>query len=379
MFVGSSFENVLDDSILSKDEEIRKNAGIIDARRFIHIFYDPKSPLQCKVIQINISTTKGTNVLFDPFFMNRHNGTLSFVSVYVYDCELNTVEKDLRNQFGYGKLTLLTARRCDRETDYDRGETRGEAAQLFSRTFQNYSLSDYVDSRVLVHPKYYTQEHEYYMTGDFSPNGMLDDIYIPNLIGNDIVDSVTKIYQQNPNMYKTIKDTIMISENNTLFDIDPQKPYTEEASASISDVNFVLGCDNLVNGGVFVYDSQLGIGFKNAHIMCKNYITKETSASELESFLTTLESTGKRIENKYGNLRLMYSPSLIGSKCRIIYKDMMNKSTDNLSEASKDNSHEVTEVIGEMIESDSGVLRHNLIYEEMPYGFFEEERLKSYF
>lgn len=370
----------------SKHAELAEKAGIIERRRFIHIFYDPKKPSSCKVIQINVSVTKGSNVLFDEFFMNRHNGTLSFVAVYIYDCQLNTVGKSLKEQFEHGSLTLLSAKRLDRETDYDSGITRNETAPLYSKTFSNYTMSDYVESRVLVNPMYYTQEHEYYSTGEYNERGMMDDIYLPNLIGMDIIDDVTVIIQQKPHLYETIRDTLMLGVGGTNEILEKYAPrelsYKDAASDSITTINFILGCDSMVNGGVFIYDSQMGMKFDNkVAILCKKYIAKEQVVNELDSFITTMEAVCKGIEKHHGSIRMMYAPSLIGSKCRIIYKDMENKTSDcgiNNSESSKDSSYEITEVIGENLDSESGsMFRNRYIDEEINYGEFEKEKLIS--
>lgn len=381
MFV-NTVSNIIDTSTFSKEEDIIKKSGILDRRRYIHIFYDDKFPQNsCKVIQINISTSKGSNILFDKFFMNRYNGTLSFIGVYVYDCELSVCD-NIKDKFLHGKLNILTARRMDRETDYDNDVTKNEFVQLFSRLFNHYQLSDYVDSRVLVNPKFYTQEHEYYETGDFNPNGLMDDIYFPNLVGRDVVDSCTKIYQQHPSMFKTIKDTLLISDNDCMFNTDPKVLHLSKASDVISNMNYTLGCDNLINGGIFVYDSQMGLNFKDPSILNKKYITKSDACNELETFILGLTSIGKLVEAEFGSIRLFYNPSLIGSKCRIIYKDMCNQTSDhnlNTSKASKDSSHEVTEVIGEILEEGNGLFVHDQIHEDLEYGQFEKEKIISYF
>ena len=368
---------------IGKEQEIIKKSGIIDRRRFIHIFYDSNNPtLTCKVIQINISTTRGTNILFDSVFMNRQNGSLSFVAVYVYECMLNTIDNNVKDKFEHGYLSLLTAKRMDRETDYDRDITRNEIANLYSKTFSNYTVSRYSDSRILVHPKFYTQEHEYYSTGDYNPNGIMDDVYLPNILGLDIVDDVTTVFQQQPSLYETIKDTLLIGGGGYIRDSDPIKQRSEQASNTIYDVNYILGCDSMVNGGIFLYDSQLGMGFDKTSIICKEYMSVDNAKTELETFLYSLEGVGKDIEKKYGSIRLMYSPSFIGSKCKIIYKDLYDKSTVTgyaVSNSSKDSSYEVTEVVGAMIDDDSNLFAHKEIPEDIHYDFDEKQKIKSYF
>ena len=363
----------------TKDSDIVEKAGIIDRRRAIHIFYDMNNPSSCKVIQINVSVTCGKDVLFDKTFMNRHNGSLSFIGVYVFDCELNTVGKSVKEMFTHGKLHLISARRMDRETDYDNDVTRSETAQLYSKLFQNYHVSEYVDARVLVNPKYYTQEHEYQATGDYNPDGMLDDIYIPYILGVDLIDDVTELYQQDPGLFRTIRDSIMIQNNSSLFN-ESTVGDEGEASYAISNLNFNLGCDSLVNGGVFVYDSQHGMNFKNSSIVCKKYITKEDAINEFETFMLSLQSVGKLLEGSIGSIRLMYSPSLLGSKCRVILKDFNNKVDDYgmKSVESKDSSHEVTQYVAEMIQDDSGLFAHRGLCEGVQYDPFQKGKTISY-
>lgn len=377
MFISSAMpQNVDDTRRRTLDSEIVERAGILDRRRVIHIFHD-QNISSCKVIQINISTTKGSNVLFDQFFMNRNNGTLTFVAVYVYDCTLNLVGKTLKEQFEHGRLTLLTAKRIDRETDYDRKTTHGEAAQLFSKVYNMYHMSDYVDSRVLVHPYYYTQEHEYCQTNDFNPVGLLEDANSLSILGSDIMDDVTEIYQQNPDSFVTVRDTLMMADTRILF--GEQGGIKSAASDSINEVNYLLGCDTLINGGVFVYDSQMGMSFDKPSILCKKYMVKEHVGNEMETFMTAIDRQAKLLETNHGSIRMFYAPSLIGSKCRVIFKDSNNAISDHgLSNASKDSSHEVTETIGRTIEDD-GIFVHKGLTDGFSYTPLEKHKIVSMF
>ena len=370
MFIPSV--TMIDDHSRNEDIDACNRAGILDRRRIIHIFYDHMRPNSCKVIQINISTTKGANVIFDQTFMNRNNGTLSFVAVYVYDCELNTVGKTLKEQFSNGKLTLLTSKRLDRETDHDNNSTRSEATHLYSRVYENYKISEYIDSRVPVHPYYYTQEHEYVVTNDISPYGLLEDAHSLNILGRDIIDDVTEIYKQDPSNYATVRDTILIADSDIMFGPGGLKT---SASDSINEVNYLLNCDTMVNGGVFVYDSQMGMKFDKPSIICKKFLSTESVKSELESFMEAINVQATALENQYGSVRLMYAPSLIGSKCRIIYKDYDKKTSDHgLSDASKDSSHEVTETIANIIDAD-GMMVHKGVLEGVGHTHMDQQRI----
>lgn len=377
-------KNILNDNIhtpLGYMKENRDKAGIIDARRAIHIFYDENNPYTCKVIQINISVTKGSNILFDNTFMNRHNGSLSFIAVYTYNCKLNTTGKTLKEQFLYGELSILSARRNDRETDYDNNYTRNEYPQLYSKVFSNYRISCNLESKPLIHPKYYTQEHEYACTNDCNFNGIIDEVNNIKILGIDIVDDITKIYRQNANMFNIV-DYNLNSLQDKYFSTHMDM---KSADNAIKEMNYINGCDSLVNG-LFVYDSQMGINFKDAIVLCKNYISKESLQLEFETFLESLETIGKCIEKNCGSIRMIYNPSLLGSKCRIIYKDMNNSTSDsglsrNKSLSSKDSNFEVTETIGEIIDHDESIFIHDAITENINYDDdnFQKEKIISYY
>ena len=368
-------------SASSKDIEAIDKSGIIDRRRVIHIFYDATRPLSCKVIQINISTTKTNSLIFDDIVMNRHNGTLSFVMVYVYECKLNTVGKTLKEQFRHGTLTMLTARQLDRETDFDRHVTANDTAQFYSKVFDNYRLSEYVDSKTLMDPRYYTQNHEYFRNGDFNPNGLREDIYALNLVGDDIIDDCTEIYQQNINSFATVRDTLLLSDNETLFGRDDD--ILSQASNIITDVNFVTGYDTMLNGGVFAYDSLTNsMNFDKVSFINKKYIAKETLVNELNTFMTSIQVAAEKMK-KFGNIRLMYAPSLVGSKCRIVFLDHNNAISDSnstntitSSKSSKDSSYETTEYIGEIIDANPHqfIHRSEFEYDGIDYPFPEKER-----
>ena len=83
---------------------------------------------------------------------------------------------------------------------------------------------------------------------------------------------------------------------------------------------------------------------------------------------------------------MMYNPSLLGSKCRIIYKDMNNSTSDsglsrNKSLSSKDSNFEVTETIGEIIDHDESIFIHDAITENINYDDdnFQKEKIISYY
>ena len=381
MFISTSTNRVDLKPTNSRDNELAKLSGLLDKRRYIHVFYDDANPLNCKVIQINISTTKGHDVLFEGDFMNRHNGTLSFVGVYTYDCRLNTIGKNLREMFGLGRLTLLTARRLDRETDHDRGVTRAENAQLYSTIFSMYSISDYIDTRTLVDPRYYTQEHEYYATGEIHEYGIQEELMTLNLIGEDIIDDVTEIFKHGPKEFDTVMDTIQLCDTEKMYGEMGTRSAT--ASDSIMEVNYLLGCDTMINGGVVVYDTEMGIKPIGTSIIGQSFMSKESAVSEMATFLNAIDIKAKNIEKNFGSIRLMYAPSLVGSKCKVVYKEFGNTSSiggfgSKNVKASKDNTHEVTEVIGELInENDQYV--HNAIVEGLNYGHLEREKIISYY
>jgi len=352
MFI-SSANAFKSNSVLSKQDECIKLAGLIDRRRFIHVFEVPGRST-CKVIQINISTSNGNGVLFDQYFMNRNNGTQSFISVYVYECELNPIGNTLLERFMTSSLRVLTAKRMDRETNHDTNVTRNDRIGMYSRLYDSFKSSEYSDdSKPLILPFYYTQEHEYYETGDFEPNGGLSDGALRmKIIGSDLVDSNTKIYQQDPSSFNTIMDTMQISDDHSLFGYSINNTPKSSASELISNTNYILECDTLVNGGIFIYDSQAGMNIKDSSIICQKYISKERVVDELQAFLNSIDSKCKEIESNFGSVRVMYAPSLLGTKCRIIFKDKENAQFDSgFSNASKDNSHEVTEVFGELVDS----------------------------
>jgi len=368
------------DSKKSRQSELREKSGLIDCRRAIHVFYDENDPFNCKVIQINISVTQGTHVMFDKTFMNRSNGTLSFIAVYTYDCKLNNSFKEIREKFINGSLSIISVKRNDRETDYTNMYTRNEFAQLYSKSFSNYRLTSNIDSRSLIHPKYYSQEHEYNDTGDCNFEGIVDSISSLYIQGSEIVDDITEIYLQDPSMFETVRDRL-----NNLVSMDRIRTngIIDSASETITEMNYILGCDSLVNGGIFVYDSEAdAMNVKDTMLMCKDYIDKQSAVTELETFMASLEGIGKAIQRQHGSIRLMYSPSLLGSKCRVIYRDYNNIVSDSgmkNSLSSKDSSHEITETIGEFIEHDDSLFTHEQVLEDIRYPELQKQKIISYF
>jgi len=366
---GNNYD-LLGDSLLSKHGENAKEAGLIDRRRFIHIFHDERIGDVCKVIQVNISTTRSDKVIFESV-SNRDNGTLSFMAVYVYSCQLPHIGGSLIDRFKVSELTILSAKRLDRDSDYDLGFTRNDVANLYSCTFNSYEISEYVETKLLVDPRFYTQEHEYAVENDVNP-GIRE---FTRLYGLDIIDDVTTLYLQHPKMFDTINDSLLINDDKKImFTNDSELRSSNEV---ISDLNFITGCDYTVNGGVFAYDTQMGMNFRNSSVIGKKYMTPGHAEIEIENVMFALRQIGKVIEDRYGSVRLMYSPSIIGSKCRIIYKDYDNQQADSDVSSSADSSYEVTDVISQMIDEDK-LFVHNSIVEGIDYGFEQRNRLLSY-
>lgn len=362
--------DLLGESSLGKHHDHAVEAGLIDRRRFLHIFHDERMGDVCKVIQVNISTTRSDKVIFESV-SNRNNGTLTFMAVYVYSCKLPHVGGSLIDRFKASELTILSAKRLDRDSDYDLGFTRNDVANLYSCTFNSYEISEYVETKLLVDPRFYTQEHEYAVENDVNP-GIRE---FSRLYGLDIVDDVTTIYLQHPKMFDTINDSLLINDDRKIMFTNAGDLLT--SNEVITDFNYITGCDYTVNGGVFAYDSQLGVNFKNSSVIGKRYMAPGQAEIELENVIIALRQIGKVLEDRYGSVRLMYSPSIIGSKCRIIYKDYDNQQADSDVKSSADSSYEVTEVISQMIDEDK-LFVHNTIIEGIDYGFEQRNRLLSY-
>lgn len=331
----------------SKFDETIKNVGLLDCRRYLHIFHDEKMGNTCKVIQVNISTTRGTNVLFNKWFINKNNGTETNIAVYIYECKLDITRPTLYDKFRTSDLSLLSARSLYRETDHDRGITRSEQCGLHSSKWSAWDLSDYLEARIIVDPKYYCQEHELFINGDVIPYGISEEGYHVFLKGDDLIDANTEVIRHNSDKFATIRDTLLLCDDTDI---------TNRAAGGnliISSHNYWTSCDSLVNGGIFMYDSLTNsVNFtNNPYILSKKYISQGDVKREIEEFLLSLANVGETLSEEYGNIQILYSPSIIGSKCKILYRDF---DENNVATGSIDNGHEITNYIGDIVDDGWG-------------------------
>ncbi len=358
--------SLLETGVEGKAVTATKNSHLVDRRRFINIFADPDAGFngadtRCRAIQINISTSKAEGVMFDNVVIDRlSDTTLSYVTVYIYNVEL-APGMDLKERFRFSKCELVASKRLDRQVNHTTKEVGSESANLFSKVYANHGKSEWRDVRGCIpDPRYYTSEYEFHYTGDYNPNGILGGID-QFFVGNELLDDETQLIIRKPSDFNTIKDMLFINdevENYRLDDVNGA------ASRMIANVNDIIGMDNLVNGGVLVYDTQLGKNFVGGSIISKPYLTDSAAKSEFDELMMAIDSSAKEVEKKFGSIRLMYSPSLLGSKNRIIFKDYNNLSSDGIN-ASKDSGYEVNETVGTLI--DEGSFINEGLVEDLHY------------
>ncbi len=362
MFISAVTEYSRDperDAINANHQMVAKKAGIIDKRRYLHIFHDPKYPTKCKIIQINISVTLARHVIQTSSFSNANNGTISYVGVYVYDCKLvgggSLRDKVLRSEFD-----LVTVKRFDRDCDHDTGEVFMDEVNVYSSLFPRYDPEDEIDTKPLVDPRYYTQEHEYHSNGNLE-GCVMGVKSIPKIYGMHLLDDATEMVNWDMDKFETIKYEMMNGSSDKVEDFS-----TDILSRRTGDMIFhnnkELRLNSLLNGGIFAYETGLQPVYNHGSIICKKYVSDDHANNQIKRFIRTLTNNAQLLEKEHGPIRVHYTPSLMGSRCEVFFKDYNNhRVTGNADNcASKDGGYEVNEVVQSAINEKDG-LQHETV------------------
>jgi len=341
-------EGVIDVKVASKNETAKKRSGIIDSTRQIFIFYDETlTPQRCKVIQINLSASRGKEIVFDGV-MNRYNSTLSFAATYVYDLVLNTREVGLLNQFMHGYLYLVSAKRIDRETDYDMKLTKGEGTNFGTKRVPDMHGEAVVmtDVRPMVRPEYYTLDHAYNLSGDLdTTNTSIKDLYGAPIYGWKIMDENTKVFQLKPADFETIMEEVGFHRDDKSHSV-VEAIYPREI---IRTVNGVVALNSLVANTDIVWDGvkkRIGVFAprrKDSGFLFSDYITDRHKYEEIVDLSTAVEAACREAEHEYGTIQAWFHPSIVGTKCKVVFMDRL---ANNLQlKQSMDSGAEIVEVV----------------------------------
>jgi len=345
--------NGVDIKSASFNESNRKKSGIVDCLRHIFIFYDELlTPKKCKVIQINLSVSKCSKSLAFEHVLNPYNGTIAYAATYVYDLTLNVREMGILNQFLHGYLKLISARRIDRDTDWDNKVTKHEGANIGTKDVpgMHSECTGLGDVKVIVAPQYYTLDHMYNATGDVDlSSSSLVNLYGIPISGMDIVDETTKVMVMKPNDFTSMVRDMGVWNDGVQMGSMSENFDGGNPSDLIYEVDNTTGLNSLVSNTDIIWDGTTGrLGVivpkkGDAGFIFSDYVTKDHKRDELDELISVVQATCQRIEHEYGTIKAFFHPSILGTKCKINFLDY--RANNYNPTVSIDAGNEIKEVV----------------------------------
>lgn len=302
--------------------------GLIGVKRNIYVFttkseFDMKTFTHCKMCIEN-------NVVYD----SKHNLSqpLSFdegriIRTAVYFGDLYTNEPgnvrsesalfDLDNVTTTEKLVIPGSNLNDETVSFSPGQWSKRFYQMEECDYADFmGISGCGNEIINISPEYYTDFEMNARTGDFI-DLMYDTIYkIPM---SRLIDNNTSIIFMDIQKY----DTMRLEATKLI----PKMENTcgegfKFSNALKSAFNSFVG-----NNATFIYDSdangygQSGFNVRGGNIAFGKFYDKKYLSNNLVGTLNLFERECKDIEEISGHVRILYSPSIIGDKLKITFKD----------------------------------------------------------
>ena len=317
------------------------DAKIIDAHRFFYMFFsneditnykmrreDPKQVYYGKVIQINLSISKGGNDNIDivPWFRGSDNSTYMTIGMYIHDV---VCEGSITN-YGTAKFILNESMVSSTLNDYDLKKSMLNGANVYSK-----DIRDKEDKKIIISnqitesapsipdPRYYTMQQEELYENDIYCLTSLD--VVVTHIGQELFDEVTSI---------SIMD---VKEMDTLEPIMKSKIYSLRNSMKTSDFNIQMfdstelsKCTlyhdfmSMQHGYTYIYDTNLGVNVirnKRSFTPFTKYQFEDKLQYDINNTLSLIKMYARDLENDLGPVRLTFTPLYYGDKVDAYFKD----------------------------------------------------------
>ena len=226
----------------------------------------------------------------------------------------STTEKEMLDPMTVGDLTTLQHRKALYSPAI------GNAIHDPSNPDLSNTIMDWIATEsesMIIPPEYYTEGHMYAKTSDYFGIHCYDYCYTVH--ASDLYDETTKVIIMNINFWATMKTEILSKLMTN--DLSLQNTFTisDELNSSF---------ENLVGeNGIFIYDSNaLGLGeakatIKGGSVPLKEFYHNQFLQSNIKAAFQTFFRRCKDIENKFGNIRVMCYPSIVGTKFKAYFRD----------------------------------------------------------
>lgn len=316
-------------------------ANIIEAHRFIYLFFDANDVEAYKLkrentyetkfgkaIQVNISISRGGRDTLDlvPWVRGSDNSTQMFIQMYIYDTVFDRSVTNIQN----AEFILTEALTSGSTNDYDLKKTMINGFNIYSKDIRdNESKKMMLQEKVMegapfiCDPMYYTMQHQEVCE---------DDIYcistLSNVIthyGHELIDDNTSISIMNMSEMETLEPAIKAKLYQVKYALT-QSNYKLKMfdSMELSSETMYQDLMSMQHGFTYIYDTNMGaniIRTKRAFIPFQKHQFHDKLQYDIESTLNTIKRYAKGVEKELGPVRLTFTPLYYGDKVDAYFKD----------------------------------------------------------
>jgi hypothetical protein len=298
------------------------DCGIIKYKRVIYLFVDPNAYgnnfiKTAKAVIINSSVNKGSkegNIIHpsvDNSVMIRYS--LYFCNVFFEESNnIKLSQFTVKNAYSHEMQTLFDQKQS---ANFMFGMYSSSLGKLeYDNEYLFWEIVGNMDTTVLP-PIYYTEMHQYKITGDLFSLCGIGEIYS----GSELIDNKTTIEYKDINSIDTMK-------YNFLGIMQSVEQKNGETLNVLNDFYHDFR-DFIGKNCYFVYDSDgnginnRGVNIVDGKIDYKSFYLPQYIRNNVTSALTLFEQSCRDIEDKYGHIKVLCYPDKIGNKTKIKFKD----------------------------------------------------------
>jgi hypothetical protein len=311
-----------------------ESVGIKEANRKLLLFLDPIEFAENRLttgrcVQINVASQCGIKNNDLQYGDNTRNNSLIKINVYMYDVIFTSPLglNDMRNVV----FKLKEAYGVESYNNFDIGIKLQKDICLYNDILSTLENSDnniynYMNNVTEVPlPKYYTMLHQAKVEHDIVTLPYYD--YPQDFTGDELIDHYTEVAWFK---LSTWDNLLNILYNKYGFKYNNLEVPT--GSSSLISELFPSSALAMIHGYNFIYDSDVPEKYAIRSDNKKGivwtpmykYRIKDSIVADLTMLTDQFKHMGKLLENKYGSIRMYYTPLFHGDKLDIHFKDYKN-------------------------------------------------------
>lgn len=328
---------------LNASSGMLSSANIIEANRFIYLFFDdnviynykngisnpPGTPLYGKAIQVNLSLSKGgqQNIELPPFLRGSDNSTYMVISMYVYDTIFDTNITNIHS----AEFTLINSMVSSTTNEYTLNKAFCNGFNFYDKDIRDkpeikdlIERSIYVQAPSIPEPMFYTMYQQEVELDELYSLTSMDTVIVHR--GVDLIDDNTRISVMNSKMLDTLEPMIRsklaevkaMSRNPSVTGVNMYDQLILSESLLYQDF------ESMQSGYTYIYDSNMGFNIlKNSgsFMPFKKYQFEDSLVGNLERTMNRIKEHAKDVEKKFGSVRMVFTPMYFGDKTDVYFKD----------------------------------------------------------